>query len=72
MIDRIEMIVNEINHGLCLEGLGTYETIVFSRDDWRFIQKCLTQYQAILISEANRYNNMPNKGVWNIKKGEWE
>lgn len=63
MIDRIEMIVGEINDYFA-SGISNYEYMALSHDELRFIQKCLSQYQAILISEANRYNNMPKKGVY--------
>lgn len=71
MIDRIEMMIKQIDEYL-FNGMDRYEYIYFSSDELRFIQKCLTQYQAILIREANRYNNMPNKGVWDVKKGKWD
>ena len=70
MIDRIEMMVKQIDDYLS-SGMDRYESMHLTSDELRFIQKCLTQYQAILINEANHCNDMPNKGVWDIKKGKW-
>ena len=64
MIDRIEMMVGEINDYFA-SGISNYEYMALSNDDLRFIQKCLTQYQAILIREANQHNDIPKKGEWN-------
>ena len=61
MIDRIEQILLEINKELDVKDSYTYKGIFLSRDEWRFIQKCLSQYQSILITEANR-DNTPKKG----------
>lgn len=54
MIDRIEQILSEINKELDVEDSYTYKGIFFSRDDWRFIYKCLTNYQMILVKEINK------------------
>lgn len=64
MIDRIEIIIKEIDEYFA-SGMDHYESIMLTSDQLRFIQKCLTQYQAILIREANQYNNTPKKGECN-------
>ena len=53
MIDRIEQILVEIDKELNVEDSYTYKGIFFSRDDWRFIYKCLNNYQMILVKETN-------------------
>lgn len=57
MIDRLETILNEITRGLNLEGAHGYLAIAFSCDEWRFIHKCLANYQAQLVKEINNENN---------------
>lgn len=54
MIDRIEQILAEIDKELNVEDSYTYKGIFFSRDDWRFIHKCLANYQMILVKETNK------------------
>lgn len=54
MIDRIEQILLEIYKELDVEDSYTYKGIFFSRDDWRFIYKCLANYQMILVKENNK------------------
>lgn len=54
MIDRIEQILTEISKELDVEDSYTYKGIFFSRDDWRFIYKCLVNYQMILVKETNK------------------
>lgn len=53
MIDRIEQILMEINKELDVGDGYNYKGIFFSRDDWRFIYKCLANYQMILLKETN-------------------
>lgn len=53
MIDRIEQIVNDIDHYFRSE-MYKYEGIRFTSDELRFIQKCLLQFQQILIKETHK------------------
>ena len=54
MIDRIEMILNDIKNELKHIDDNSYRGSLFSVDEWHFIQKCLTNYQMILVKEINK------------------
>ena len=51
MIDRIQSIITEIELGMPKDN-KPFTGIFLSRDEWLFVHKCLSNYQAHLIKEV--------------------